>query len=530
MIIIVGIYARQSIEKHDSVSIEAQINKCKALCDYNEWEYTVYRDAGYSGKNLNRPEFSKLMNDVKSGKLKKIICYRLDRISRSMADFSQLIVIFEEYGVEFISATENFDTSTPLGRAMVNIIMTFAQLERETITARVKDNYYYRGNKGIWPGGPPPYGYDISKIIIDGKKQSVLVVNPEEAEIVKLFYKWYLEKDGSVRKIITKANKMGIKTRTGSMWTSRVVADMLWKPLYAPNTIKIYNFFKLHNANFQNDISEFDGSKAVNLYGKLSKNASNHKRCREIDAQYLIVSEHEPLIDDTTWLKAQAKKKEAIVSPNLGKSQNSYLTGLLKCGYCGYSVSIMKIKKKTKSGYCENRYYVCSTRKNRGKDTCDLGLINAEAFEIKILKKLSEHYSTDKIKKILSKPIKNENIDKEYILERNRLEIQIANISSKIENLINNLAQGEVSYKYINSRIEKLDLEKNLLEKELAQLEINQLNSNSQKNLEYIFKCAENLPEKLETANFDEMKDICHTLIKDITFTSLDDINITFTL
>ena len=172
------IYARQSIEKKDSISIESQIDKCIALCAYNGWDYKIFKDSGYSGKSLNRPGFISLMEEVRSGNTDTLICYRLDRISRSMADFSNLIVELEKYGTKFISTTENFDTATPLGRAMVNIIMTFAQLERETIVNRVTDNYYSRTKLGHWGGGPAPYGYDLKKIIgSDGKKFTTLEIN-----------------------------------------------------------------------------------------------------------------------------------------------------------------------------------------------------------------------------------------------------------------------------------------------------------------------------------------------------------------
>lgn len=107
-----AIYGRQSIEKKDSVSIETQIEKCKSFCDGEN--YKIYTDAGYSGKNIHRPQFSQLLEDIKSGLVKRVIAYRLDRISRSIADFSQLLIMFDEYNVDFISATENFDTNSPM--------------------------------------------------------------------------------------------------------------------------------------------------------------------------------------------------------------------------------------------------------------------------------------------------------------------------------------------------------------------------------------------------------------------------------
>ncbi len=107
-----AIYARQSIEKKDSVSLETQVEKCKSFCDGQD--YKIYTDAGFSGKNINRPQFSKLLADIKAGLISKVIAYRLDRISRSIADFSQLLILFEDFDVKFVSATENFDTDTPM--------------------------------------------------------------------------------------------------------------------------------------------------------------------------------------------------------------------------------------------------------------------------------------------------------------------------------------------------------------------------------------------------------------------------------
>ena len=150
-----AIYARQSVDKKDSISIETQIDLCKRELLPGS-KVAIYLDKGYSGGSMNRPEFQRLLEDVKSGKITRIITYRLDRISRSVLDFANLIDLFEKYGVTFNSTQEKFDTSTPMGKAMLNITMVFAQLERETIQQRIRDNYYARGEKGMYLGGPPP--------------------------------------------------------------------------------------------------------------------------------------------------------------------------------------------------------------------------------------------------------------------------------------------------------------------------------------------------------------------------------------
>ena len=133
----IAIYARQSVEKEDSISIESQIEMC--TYEARGEAFLVYKDKGFSGKNTNRPEFQRMMQDIRTGRkgITKVIVYKLDRISRSILDFSNMMDIFGKLGVEFSSATEKFDTSTPMGRAMLNICITFAQLERETTQQRV---------------------------------------------------------------------------------------------------------------------------------------------------------------------------------------------------------------------------------------------------------------------------------------------------------------------------------------------------------------------------------------------------------
>ena len=153
-------YARQSVEKKNSISIEGQIELCENIAGE---KLKVYKDRGYSGKNTDRPAFKKLLKDIENGKIEKLYVYRLDRFSRSVADFGRLWETLNAHNVEFVSVNENFDTSTPMGRAMLHIIMVFAQLERETTAERVKDNYYRRASLGAWPGGPAPYGFTTGR-------------------------------------------------------------------------------------------------------------------------------------------------------------------------------------------------------------------------------------------------------------------------------------------------------------------------------------------------------------------------------
>ena len=125
-----AIYARQSIDKEGSLSIEGQIDLCRK---YAGEDALVFQDRGFSGKNIKRPAFTELMQSVEAGTINKIFVYRLDRFSRNIADFSRLWEILDGHNVQFVSVTEQFDTSSPIGRAMLNIVLVFAQLERETV-------------------------------------------------------------------------------------------------------------------------------------------------------------------------------------------------------------------------------------------------------------------------------------------------------------------------------------------------------------------------------------------------------------
>lgn len=166
---IAAVYSRKSKFTGKGDSIENQIQLCKEyakeqLKDKNITEFLIYEDEGFSGGNTNRPEFQKLLEDAKAEKFNVLICYRLDRISRNVSDFSSTLKILQRHNIDFISIREQFDTSTPMGRAMIYIASVFAQLERETIAERIRDNMLELSKTGRWLGGTAPIGYAANPI------------------------------------------------------------------------------------------------------------------------------------------------------------------------------------------------------------------------------------------------------------------------------------------------------------------------------------------------------------------------------
>lgn len=160
----IAIYSRKSKFTGKGDSIENQIEMCREYIrlhfpDSEQLDISVYEDEGVSGKNLDRPQFKRFMSVEESEPFDCFIVYRLDRVSRNVGDFSGLIEKLNSLGTAFISIKEQFDTSTPMGRAMMNIAAVFAQLERETIAERIKDNMYQQAKSGRWTGGTTPLGY-----------------------------------------------------------------------------------------------------------------------------------------------------------------------------------------------------------------------------------------------------------------------------------------------------------------------------------------------------------------------------------
>jgi site-specific DNA recombinase len=149
-----AIYTRKSKYTGKGESIDNQIKVCKEHLARNAINnFLIYEDEGFSGKNIERPKFQAMLRDAKDKKFDILICYRLDRVSRNIADFAALIQELEKYNISFISVSEQFDTSTPMGRAMMYIASVFAQLERETIAERIKDNMLELAKTGRWLGG-----------------------------------------------------------------------------------------------------------------------------------------------------------------------------------------------------------------------------------------------------------------------------------------------------------------------------------------------------------------------------------------
>ena len=220
--LLLAIYSRKSKYTGKGESIENQIELCREYIKIHfgtgaAKRIAVYEDVGFSGGNLDRPDFKRMMIDAKNKKIESIIVYRLDRISRNISDFSMLINKLNSMNISFISIKEQFDTSTPMGRAMMYISSVFSQLERETIAERIKDNMLELSKTGVWLGGITPTGYKskrIDEISSSGKSKSFYMLEsvPQEIQTVKLIFDLYL-KLNSLVKVEAELQRLNIRTK-----------------------------------------------------------------------------------------------------------------------------------------------------------------------------------------------------------------------------------------------------------------------------------------------------------------------------
>ena len=433
-----AIYARQSIEKRDSISIESHIEMCKRAADPDA---AIYRDSGYSGKNTQRPAFTQLMADVRAGKIKRVFCYRLDRISRSVLDFSLLWQTFDANHIDFVSVTESFDTNSPMGRAMIMIIITFAQLERETIVSRYTTNRYARSNAGIWAGGRAPYGFEIQKVDWNGKRQSVLKPIPEKLQIVQDLFTKYTSGTASLYSLSKELN-----LNSTERWDAITVRRILKNPVYACADVDVYSFY-YGNAEIINDVHEFDGSHAAYLVVKGGKSSAGHRT--------LSLAYHQGVVPSSVFIAAQNMLSQNKQLKNGHRSSFTWLSGLLKCHKCGGRINVFQNKGLT--------YFQCYKRFHQA-GSCD-AKIHGNSLRY-------ESYVEDAIQNRIDTIVKNNSAEDVPNQQLNDMKIQLLENERQINNLVEALKiGGAVAMRSIQNELQALEAEHERITNEITAMQ-----------------------------------------------------------
>ena len=300
-------YGRKSVYSDTSDSVDNQTRMCREYCDtrlqVDSW--TVFTDEDFSGSNTSRPGLQRMLRLIKTGQADALIVYQLDRLSRSVRDFSAIYAELEEHGVQFISLKEQIDTTTPIGRAMMYVTVVFAQMARETIAQRVRDNLLGLAKKGWWVGGRAPVGFRSRRVTdAAGRRHVVLEPDPDAAAYVRGLYDAYRDAGYALSQVEQQFKRARIRTKTGTFFSSTQIYQILHNPVYATADQETYDHFAALGCQMVDDRSSWDGTRGVLSYGRTTERSGTHELTEP--SEWLIrTGHHAPIIPGGLWLDAQ---------------------------------------------------------------------------------------------------------------------------------------------------------------------------------------------------------------------------------
>jgi len=305
----------------------------------------VYIDAGLSGKNMDRPELQRLIEDAQRQKFDLVLVWKVDRVSRSMRDLMNLIAILREHGVEFAAVDQQFDTGDPVGVLTLHILGSFAQFEREMLVERTKEGHLQRLRRRDWSCGPVPFGYR--------KESGRLIEVPAEAKVVRRIFRLFLDMR-SLRGVAARLNRDRVPSRKGGAWTGGTVGQILQNPVYA----------------------------GANVYGRHRKGDT---RLRPQEEWTVIPGMRAPLVEPTLLAQVRALLDGRVAQRSDPRPAESYLlSGVVRCGKCG---SAMCGSSQRKDGKVY-RYYRCNGSQHRGKSHCSGMSVSADVLEKAVKKEV----------------------------------------------------------------------------------------------------------------------------------------------
>ena len=477
------IYSRKSKFTGKGESIENQIEMCRQYIRIQFGEAAadsalIFEDEGFSGGTLERPQFKKMMDEARRKNFRAIVVYRLDRISRNIGDFARLIEQLNDRKIGFISIKEQFDTSSPMGRAMMYISSVFSQLERETIAERIRDNMRELSKTGRWLGGTTPTGYgseSTASVTIDGKvkKACRLKVIPEEMGLVKLIYDKFLE-TGSLTKTETFLLQNGYTTKNGRQFTRFSIKGILTNPVYLIADESAWRYLTRSNVELFAQESEFDGVHGIMAYNRTLQRPGQAHQIRPMEEWIVSVGRHEGAVEGGAWVRAQT-----LLEQNRSKCYRrprgnvALLSGLLICGGCGGFMRPKLSKRLNAKG--EYLYtYLCSMKERSRRHVCNMKNCNGNILDAEIvaqLRSLSEDGSEfirqlERSGRVLTDG--RQSCDEEI----SGLEEELAANGEEIRGLVCALgrASGTCAEEYVMRQIDELHGRGEGLKRRLAQL------------------------------------------------------------
>ncbi|MCI8623734.1 MAG: recombinase family protein [Provencibacterium sp.] len=476
-----AIYSRKSVYTGKGESIENQIEICKQyiaanLPDIPEDRILVFEDEGFSAKNLDRPQFQKMLDAIRQGRFQYLVCYRLDRISRSVGDFAKLIEELNELDVAFISVKEKFDTGSPMGKAMMMITSVFAQLERETLAERVRDNMFMLARRGQWLGGTPPTGYlseKTEKADVNGRLKTVckLKADPDEIGTVQIIYQEFLELQ-KVSGVYGRLIDRGITSRNGRWFSKPGIKQILENPVYCIADKQARDYFIAQGSDVC--FSEEDCSDTLGLLSYHKRDYKKKGAPRLDRSEWIIaVGKHRGIASGRQWVAVQEILEANKPSSPQTNAYNDYslLSGMIRCGQCGRRM-FARLRKAKGTGSLFD--YICDGKLQGGTKVCGCRNLNGRQTDALVCETLMQYAKEDSSICPLLEKLKRDIQREEAANPLEKTEARMARRRSEIGNLVIQLSQpgvGHALLREISNRVEELTAELEQLTAEKKRME-----------------------------------------------------------
>lgn len=535
----IAIYSRKSKFTGKGESIENQVVLCREYIQRNipeakDSDILLYEDEGFSAKNLDRPQFRLMMQSARKQPFNYIVVYRLDRISRNVGDFATLIEELNGMNTAFICIKEQFDTSTPMGRAMMNIAAVFAQLERETIAERVRDNLVLLARTGRWLGGVTPLGFVGEKTVVtdaEGKNRSAYKLSVVDDEIcrVRTIFAKFLEFQ-SLTKAATWCIQNSIKTREGSEFRMRTVRDIITNPVYCTADAAAFDYFTKLGSDVCFEREKADGKYGLMPFHRTEQNGK--KQLRLPPEEWMIsLGKHKPIIPSEEWIKAQG-----IIGSNAGKSfyrpvrnQVSVFSGLVRCASCG---SIMRPRinsnARREADGSQTFYYMCELKERSRLKNCQMCNVNGNVLDKLLCDEIMNfNKPSSNVGKQLDSILRQ--IEKKTGGNREQTEELTKQLSEKkrmIANLMKTFAMNEPTstlFDYTKNEVERLDAEIKNTESELARLSyIGEQDDKRSEHVDMLVKSLGEFRERFAELSVVDKRDFMRKIIDHIEWDGLN--------
>ncbi|MHB2025156.1 MAG: recombinase family protein [Elusimicrobiota bacterium] len=485
---ICAIYVRKSTDENlqgDFTTLDNQAEYCRSFIKTREpmgWQAypEVYSDAGYSGKNVDRPALKKLMADARLGKFKVVVCYKYDRLTRNTRDFLEILALFEERGIDFVSVTQPIDTTSPVGRLMRSILMEFAQFEREMISERTRDKLRAMIKKGKWTGGPAPLGFDLDR---EAKK---ILVNEKEAEIVRDIFEIY-SREKSLSVTAERLNDRGVRMKA---WTTREGRNKGGR-----------RFFRMSLSNLLHNT----------IY--IAK--------RKLDGE-LYPMDVAPVIDEAKFRKVQEVLDGNRVKRNsINTDKHDFLLkGLVRCAACGGSMTPHFSRKRGQSNFL---YYRCTSVNRTNRNACPVRAVRARALEQFVIDQIKTlAHDEGLVKEIAINAAERAEELPGLRQERDHASSALAAIERELPGLMSGLSEsapGSPGRATILERIDAITLRRDELRRNLLDLEGKIMEVEARQVDAALFhRNLAAFTEAIELLDPKQKKELVHLMIKEVVY------------